>query len=1196
MIVNQSNNIFWNMIKNKKKSVPEEDISSSIRGKHGSIFIKRQCTFIAGKEEPKKLENYPTYAKISLLQSLLKEMTSIKERFEDNKNDILKKIRKNCYLYYKNKISTKEIYDYCMSNNPEQHYNYILVDETKEVLGEKYDIINDTIFILRNNNDIIMNLIKNCPKRAYEQFVDFLVHFFYENTIDSLFNEEELIIIIYLIIEDYFLNKLPEIIFTNNIDNKNKEVFLKDSILYEIFKSITRKPDVRNFTCTVLSEAILKLEGYNDILSVDTKILANIISRDESRDNQYGRLTSKKSDKLLGFSFDEASTVMSSECSKTFSSSSFLNNTLLSKGEEILTNELEEKLNLENIEINSFFAEEDVTENILKKQLAEYEEKSKNIKNDIALSMVDYIKMKINQIKSEKCEIFSNSEKIKNLKKFTALNGKENSDILIDTLIKNYRKLTDFIDEVLIKLKENINSMPYTIKALFVIIDILFNKKYSKKKPKDITFQHLMTLSNYLVGSIILPLISNPDFNGIITTCVISKITNENLEVITKILNKLLSGQLFSNKTEFEYTIFNKYIINTLPKIFDIIKSLNIKKSFKLSKMVQRLITSCDSIGKPQRNINYDYFKENIENIQQQSICFSWFDLVILIDLLKLYKASGKTNEKYKKYSEQFNKFINLRDYCSEKVNNLQIDYFLLVKINYSPSFSKQIENILEDNYLALMSNKEKGDQNVLFFKKCLVEVLTYVNKLHKESFNYFVQNTYDQVIKDNDIFLLLFKEITYDKYKETQFEEKKNINNIIEKFNNSGARKNNEKKEIVRLNGLEQNENEDADFKDVILPQIIDAIKYELGHNLDSEKMKRIVFCSSYLQVHIDDLPQKYKDNNYSLLILEIIKKHESIINDLNFSIINQFYLKLKGGEKLNMIMSSNALKIKEMEKCLCIEYLFDKIDLPCKLKTKKDTNGLIKEIIYETVESSQSYVHSVQSFINVFPNIRKYTNQVEDLIDYEEKIGIDVALNSYFKDLKVLVKKEKIISRYSKDELESITNELENYILFKLHEKLFPKEPTKVDQKFYKKCCRLDFVRPENLIKDKKMINEKLWEASMQLINEMDAKLTPADKVKNFGKAFSILQNSITFSSGKNDLGIDDTITTLIYVILKSKPKNIFSNSKYCQLFLNPDLSKKQYGILMSQIEMIKKIIYDMKYSDLIGVTEKQFGKDED
>ena len=126
--------------------------------------------------------------------------------------------------------------------------------------------------------------------------------------------------------------------------------------------------------------------------------------------------------------------------------------------------------------------------------------------------------------------------------------------------------------------------------------------------------------------------------------------------------------------------------------------------------------------------------------------------------------------------------------------------------------------------------------------------------------------------------------------------------------------------------------------------------------------------------------------------------------------------------------------------------------------------------------------------------------------------------------------------------------------------------------------------------------MINEKLWEASMVLIDEMDEKLTPADKVKNFGKAFAILQNSITFCSGKNELGIDDTISTLIYVILKSKPKNIFSNSKYCQLFLNPELAKKQYGILLSQIEMIKNIIYDMKYSDLIGITEEQFGKDEE
>jgi hypothetical protein len=304
---------------------------------------------------------------------------------------------------------------------------------------------------------------------------------------------------------------------------------------------------------------------------------------------------------------------------------------------------------------------------------------------------------------------------------------------------------------------------------------------------------------------------------------------------------------------------------------------------------------------------------------------------------------------------------------------------------------------------------------------------------------------------------------------------------------------------------------------------------------------------------------------------------------------------LKVKGGEKLNMIITSNYLKIKKMEKCICIEFLYDKIDLPCKLNIKKNDNKMITNITYERIENSHSIIHNIQSFIDEFPNFRKYSKKVEDIIDFEEEVQLDVALNAYFKDLKGLVKTEKIVSRFSNEELETITYELENYILFKLYDKLFPEESTKSDRQFYKKCSRLKFIKPENLIKDKRMINEGLWRASMQLINEMDQKYTPADKIKNFGNAFSILQNSITFSSGKNDLGIDDTISILIYVILKSGPKNIFSNSKYCQLFLNPELAKKQYGILMSQFEMVKNIISNMKHTDLIGVTEKQFGKDE-
>ena len=184
----------------------------------------------------------------------------------------------------------------------------------------------------------------------------------------------------------------------------------------------------------------------------------------------------------------------------------------------------------------------------------------------------------------------------------------------------------------------------------------------------------------------------------------------------------------------------------------------------------------------------------------------------------------------------------------------------------------------------------------------------------------------------------------------------------------------------------------------------------------------------------------------------------------------------------------------------------------------------------------------------------------------------------------------------RFTEENQRIIEDQLENYILLKLYDKLYPKNSTKADQKFYKKCCRLDFIRPENIIKDKNMINENLWKAAIPLINEMDIKLTPADNVKSFGQAFSILQNSITFTSGKNDFDFDDTIQLLIYIILKSKTKNIVSNSGYCELLLNPELAKKQYGLLLSQMEMVKNFIVDMKYSDLINVTEEEFGKDED
>lgn len=96
--------------------------------------------------------------------------------------------------------------------------------------------------------------------------------------------------------------------------------------------------------------------------------------------------------------------------------------------------------------------------------------------------MKDFLDLQINQISNENCEIFSNSAKNKEIKTYFSTNGKEDCEKLVKTMIDNYKKLTDFIDEILQRLKDNITSSPYILKSISIIIEILFDKKYSKNK------------------------------------------------------------------------------------------------------------------------------------------------------------------------------------------------------------------------------------------------------------------------------------------------------------------------------------------------------------------------------------------------------------------------------------------------------------------------------------------------------------------------------------------------------------------------------------------------------------------------------------------------------------------------------------------------------------------------------------------
>ena len=1186
------------------------------KGTISNSILKRNLMKEKEQQEFEKIEKLSTFDKILKLQHLLKEITSMKMRFETNKDQILDNINKNTFKYYESKINMKEIYDYCQSNNLEEYIKYNLISEPSQYLEnigkDLYKDIYNFLFLIRNNNKLMIKLIDKCDKEDYENLSDYLINFCYEDTINSSFIQEELMLLIYLILEKNLINLPNQITNENNISSdlfRNKE-----NLIYHILRSLSRKADVRNFLCSILLDSINNLQVIRNKLAFDVNI-SNRTSEKNVDESSSNPLNNSFDCNI----FDKFAKINVVHRHYTIKNQNFLNKLRLSfnkKDEEInrvqtnkdlsncinndekgkdkkdenteQTNKDEDNKDifsipeniteeeLKKINIDSFFESNSVTLNYLQTISKQVKTISKN--NAINLAMKDYIDMLIKDINDGKEEIYSNKKMINYLKLMiineqkeeNKAEGKETIQDKINNIKNNYNIIIKIIDDIILKIKENITKVPVIIKFLSNVVEQLLNKKFIERKSNKLitNYQKYIFKSNIFFGNFILCSLDNLDYNAIFVSDIISNTSVENLGIIIEILDKMLSGKLFTNSTKM---IYNKYIIETLPKFFEIID--NIEKNFKLPDVVQRLVNTSTDIKNTKRlqDFEYDFFFEKNEEIQYQSLCFSFDNLLVLMKLAKRNIEYLKNfNEEDKQIIEKIYGYESFLEDLNKKnkINENKIDFIYLVKVNFNSKTEKKINSILRDEFTVI--NQTQNVDNVAFLKKCLIEVLEYANAINKCNFIFFIQNL-KRNIRNYDLTNLIFRKKRFLKYE-------KMINGKDSHFDI------NEEKLMEKK----------LDFGNVLFQNILDFLKVEIGTNYDDSKTQRIVFCAFYVQTNIKYIPDEYKENNYSKLIMELIKEAMEKLNYLNSSILNQLYNKIKEGNKLNLIITSNYLQTKNLEKFKCIEFLYYKSLLPFEFKIEKDEKNIIKKVEYINNEDNNN--NNNKSKNQLFPNFRKYEDTIDDIVKLEEDCLMADALKDYFQKLKKVIKGEKIIKRFEKEEVDSIIIELENHILYKLYDKLYPIKTTKLDQQFYKKCCRLQFIKPENIITDKNIYNEQLWKFSMDYLNEIDNKFTPQDKLKVVFKAFGILQNSITFSSGKKELGVDDTIKPLIFVLIKAQPKSIFTNYSYCQLFLNDSLCKTQYGILLTQLYMIMNIIKDMKYSDLIGVTEEQFGKEEE
>ena len=233
----------------------------------------------------------------------------------------------------------------------------------------------------------------------------------------------------------------------------------------------------------------------------------------------------------------------------------------------------------------------------------------------------------------------------------------------------------------------------------------------------------------------------------------------------------------------------------------------------------------------------------------------------------------------------------------------------------------------------------------------------------------------------------------------------------------------------------------DELDFQNKILPKIESRVYQELSIiNSTKKDFHRIAFCVSFIDEHIKDLPIKYTKNNFKNIFNEIIQENIFMIKELRNNILNAFYDKKRKSEKLNTILNKDFEQVKIMERFSYVGSLLNKIILKGNLIINKKEK-IIKSIKLnlKEIENINININTINSFIDMIPKFDFFTKE-NNILEFQKEIGFDSVLKIYLNELKDLVINEKIMARFSEDEFPLILYELENYILYKLYDKIFP------------------------------------------------------------------------------------------------------------------------------------------------------------
>ena len=1050
-------------------------------------------------------------------------------------------------------LQIKNIYDFYDKQSSKQKHH--IFTNSKEFLegGLKEDIKNLCIYIWENPS-IMISLIKNLyNKDLLDNLIQLITSRFYQNFFCHKILEPQLFYII-----SYFLKE--EI---NKLTLEKKVDFMKKSICHKIFKQLRRNPEMVKYFKQIVKDIVNYVyfhsqsknnEMYNILLSNKIYLSISLIEEKINEERKSKEKNKKTSKNIIEKNIDK--------------------NIDISKYDEIS---------------KKYF--QNITKNFLEEKKEEYS--INNDKNNIL--MKEYIEFQLNSFNNftlvnKGGELYTN----KNLLKHISSSSIKEVDIIYK---RNICLALNFMDKFLNIINEKINEIPYQIRQICKIIELLVKQKFPQIKKFEIN----SIIGIFFFEKLLFPFIISPQINSILMTSkYLSKDLYYNLLALTRYLKCFFFGYFyFEYNDECDYTPFNYYFIEKMPllnEIFDKICDVEIPD------YIQKLIFEENN----EANINFKKYNEQY-SIYHHSFCLSIGDLSIIMKNMYMNRNELFENDKNVELYNIWDKIFK---------NKLYKDSISGKALKENPIIQKcESADTSKKSHIDKDAHQIYEFMNNIGSKPKIVKEYFIINHtvFNTQENDYHEITSLDQKvlnfdINDNNIDIDLLKIL------------KKSFCDILNNLPSID--------ELISLNQI--NIKNIKDFNTFLI-ELKKYFNYYYFDHMDFDQTVKSIelkWAINFFSENENKISENLKSNNYALFFTELEKDLNNSIKEVNnnFSFISHFHYNNIDILKKMKNISYTLNKLKKISLNFIVQNIIHKFSAYIQVSVKavknknKNPKNIWSDLVFEIkrgknkddkcydmnniyISEKNNYINykTIESFIDnfKFENEHFKGNENKDennnIFDYMSELKIPEKINTFLDvSLKEILIEKIFHNIYSKQDVPNISSKIKNIILSGLYDNIYKNYiPSSKDDLLYKKCLMLSWTNLSHFTNEEFPLQQSLIPSIIDCLKKLQNKKIPKKKLSYLIKINEILSTihcnkQINFNNKKLN-NIYYLNPFLVYSIIKAKLRNLPSDIRYIEVFMDEKDKEFKY---IQEMQNIILFIIDITHKDLFGnISEEEY-----